>query len=81
MSNLLEAIYTIATNQIPDIVEYYRSKNTINAAGDALELFVKDIFANTITETDEAKKAEVYEQVFSYFGNANNPPDIDQRVR
>jgi hypothetical protein len=76
MANLLEAIHAITNNQIPDIVEYYRSKNRINAAGDALELFVKDIFANTLTETDEAKKAEVYEQVFSYFSNANNPPDM-----
>jgi hypothetical protein len=76
MANLLKAINTIISNPIPDIVEYYRSINKINATGDALELFIKDIFANTVNEVDEKKKAEIYELTFSYFGNANNPPDL-----
>ncbi|NJK46961.1 NgoPII family restriction endonuclease [Candidatus Gracilibacteria bacterium] len=76
MTNILQAIFTITADRIPDVVSFYRSKNKINAAGDALELFVKDIFANTLSETNENKKAEIYETIFSYFGNANNPPDF-----
>lgn len=75
MTNILQAIHTIVSNDIPDVVDFYRSQNKINAAGDALELFIKDIFANTIKETQE-KKQEKHEQIFSYAGNANNPPDF-----
>ncbi len=76
MANLLQAIYTAINNQIVDVASFYRSKNRINAVGDALELFIKDIFADTLNETNEVKKNDVYEKVFSYFGNANNPPDL-----
>ena len=76
MANILRAINTIVSNDIPDVVDFYRSQNKINAAGDALELFIKDIFANTLNETNELKKQERYEQIFAYEGNANNPPDL-----
>ena len=76
MANILRAIHTIVSNNIPDVVDFYRSQNKINAAGDALELFIKDIFANTLNETNELKKQEKYEQIFAYEGNANNPPDL-----
>ncbi len=76
MINILRAIDTIVSNDIPDVVDFYRSQNKINAVGDALELFIKDIFANTLREANELKKQEAYEQVFSYAGNANNPPDF-----
>lgn len=76
MGNLLQAIYTATHNSIADVASFYRSKNKVNAVGDALEYFIKDIFANTLTETDEKKKNAAYEKTFSYFGNANNPPDL-----
>ena len=76
MANILQAIHILVSNDIPDVVNFYRSQNKINAAGDALELFVKDIFANTLNETNELKKQERYEQIFAYEGNANNPPDL-----
>jgi len=75
MSNILQAVNTIVSNDIPNVVEFYRSQNKINAVGDALELFIKDIFANTVNETLD-KKLEKYGQIFSYAGNANNPPDF-----
>ena len=43
MANILRAIHTIVSNDIRDVVDFYRSRNKINAAGDALELFIKDI--------------------------------------
>ncbi|WP_289501422.1 NgoPII family restriction endonuclease [Gloeocapsopsis sp. IPPAS B-1203] len=76
MGNFLRAIYTATQNSMADIASFYRSKNRINAVGDVLEYFVKDIFANTLSETDENKKNIAYEKTFSYFGNANNPPDL-----
>lgn len=76
MANLLQAIHVAINNHIVDVASFYRSKNRINAVGDALELFIKDIFANALNETNETTKNDIYEQVFSYFGNANNPPDL-----
>ena len=64
------------THPISDLVSYYKGRNRINQIGDALECFIKDIFADTVTETDEQKKLLKYSEVFSYSGNANNPPDL-----
>ncbi len=44
--------------------------------GEALENYIKDMFAGTNNETDENKRLIKFEQVFSYMGNQNNPPDI-----
>lgn len=76
MTNILQAVRVIVNKQIPDVASFYRSKNRINAEGDALEAFIKDIFANTVGETNENYKHEIYSNLFSYFGNANNPPDL-----
>lgn len=56
MTNILQAVSTIVNNDIPDIVDFYRSRNKINAVGDALELFIKDIFANTVNEALDKKQ-------------------------
>ncbi len=76
MINILQAVRVIVNNHIPDVANFYRSKNRINAVGDALEAFIKDTFANTVGETNENRKNEVYSELFSYSGNANNPPDL-----
>ena len=76
MTNILQAVRVIVNNKIPDVASFYRSRNRINAVGDALEAFIKDIFANTVTETDASSKYEAYSKLFSYSGNANNPPDL-----
>ncbi|MBW4650693.1 MAG: NgoPII family restriction endonuclease [Kastovskya adunca ATA6-11-RM4] len=76
MSNILKAIKTIVDNPMPNLVNYYENKNRINSVGDALECFVKDIFADTVLETDKSNRLEKYNQVFSYIGNSNNPPDL-----
>ena len=65
MPNILRAIQTIIAHPISDIVSYYQGKNRINQIGYALEYFIKDIFAETITEIDWQKKLLKYEQVFS----------------
>jgi hypothetical protein len=50
MTNILQAISTLVNHPIPNLLDYYRSKsqNRINAVGDALEEYIKDIFADTI---------------------------------
>lgn len=78
MTNILKAIKTIIAHPISDLVDYYhyQSKNRINQMGDALESFIKDVFADTVTESEQQKKLLRYSEVFSYSGNANNPPDL-----
>ena len=80
MANVLTAIRTIINHPISDLVNYYQSKNRINQMGEALEGFIKDIFADTVTESDQQKKLLRYSEVFSYSGNANNPPDLILRM-
>jgi hypothetical protein len=46
MTNLLHAIYNIVHISDLDVISHYRSRNKINAVGDALEAFVKDAFAS-----------------------------------
>jgi hypothetical protein len=78
MTNILQAIATLINNPIPNLLDYYQSKsqNRINAVGDALEEYVKDIFADTINETNLERKINKYNQVFSWQGSQNNPPDL-----
>lgn len=76
MPNILTAIQTLVAYPISDLISYYKGKNRIKQIGDALECFIKDIFADTVTETDEQKKLLKHSEVFSYSGNANNPPDL-----
>jgi hypothetical protein len=79
MSNVLQAIIAIIDNyQYSDFSSDSTTKksNKINAVGDALEEFVKNAFANTFNEDNFQAKLKTYEQVFSWSGNANNPPDL-----
>jgi hypothetical protein len=78
MADLLQAIATLINHPIPNLLDYYRSKskNRINAVGDALEEYIKDIFADTIEDTNLDRKTDKYNQVFSWQGSQNNPPDL-----
>lgn len=76
MTNILEAIVNIANNPVVAIRNHYTGRNRANNVGEALEMFVKDAFANTIQEQDEQVKNTRFSQVFSWLGNQNHPPDI-----
>ena len=78
MTDILQAIINIVNNPIPDLLSHYKSKsnNRINAVGDALEEFIKDAFANTLTENNLSRKAKIHSETFSWLGNKNNPPDL-----
>ncbi len=75
-TNILLAMINIANNPVYSLQNFYLSKNRANSMGEALEMYIKDVFANTINETSETKRNHTYNQVFSYLGNQNNPPDI-----
>ena len=75
MSNTLIAIKLIVEKPIIEIKDYYSGRNRANSVGDALENYVKDIFANTFDKSEE-DRILTFNDVFSYLGNQNNPPDI-----
>lgn len=72
--NIINAIYNLVNNPVVELVSYYQGRNRVNNVGDALEEYIKDLFANTFNmkETDRIEKLS---EVFSYLGNSNNPPD------
>lgn len=75
MSNLLVAIKAIIDNPIVNIKDYYSGRNRANSVGDALEHYVKDVFSSSF-DMSEKDRLVKFNQVFSYLGNQNNPPDI-----
>lgn len=76
MANTLEAVYRIINNPIIEVRNFYSGKNRANSVGEALENYVKDIFANTINIASETERNRIFSETFSYIGNQNNPPDI-----
>ncbi len=76
MSNVLKAIINIQKNPIRELKSNYSGRNTINNIGEALEAYIQDAFADTISESDESVRSQKISDVFSYLGNQNNPPDI-----
>lgn len=73
-SNILKAIMNLIENPVTELKETYKNKNRANNVGDALEEYVKDLFAGTINSL-ENERLEKINEVFSYLGNTNNPPD------
>ncbi len=58
-----------------ELKEYYSNHNRANSMGDALEEYIKDIFAGTYAIANEQERLEKISEVFSYLGNNSNPPD------
>ncbi len=75
-SNILIAIKNLVENPITALTAHYSGRNRVNGVGNALEVYIKDLFANTLLYEDEYSRLNVYNEVFSYTGNQNNPPDI-----
>ncbi len=74
--NILSAIAHLVSTPVVDLKTFATSANRANSVGEALEEFVKDMFAGTLGETDEAQRLAKLNAVFSYLGNQNNPPDM-----
>lgn len=76
MKNIVDAIINLVQNPMVELVRHYASQNRANNMGDALEEYIKDLYADTVEETDENERNRKISSVFSYLGNASNPPDI-----
>ena len=74
MSNIIDAIYNLVQNPILKLTEFYHVRNRANNMGDALEEYIKDLFANTF-DSSATERKQIHSHVFSYLGNSNNPPD------
>ncbi|MER2147577.1 MAG: NgoPII family restriction endonuclease [Ruminococcus sp.] len=72
--NIIDAIGNLVENPITHLVTYYHGRNRANNAGDALEEYIKDLFANTFNQS-EKDRLKTLSRVFSYLGNNSNPPD------
>ena len=75
-SNILVAIKNLVENPVIALTAHYSGRNRVNGVGNALEVYIKNLFANTLMYEDEYSRLNVYNEVFSYTGNQNNPPDI-----
>ena len=74
--NIIDAIIEIVSNNQYDVKAYTIANNRANAEGDALEDYIKDVFAGTLHCADIQQRDENLSKHFSYLGNTNNPPDI-----
>jgi len=74
MSNIINAIINMVNSPVTRLAFHYQSNNRANSLGEALEEYVKDLFAGAIHSSEE-ERLERITKTFSYVGNANNPPD------
>ena len=75
MNNIITAIINLVREPQLHLKQYAKSHNRANNMGEALEEYVKDLFANTMNATAE-ERVRKQSEVFCYIGNQNNPPDI-----
>lgn len=75
MSNIINAIIQLVEHPKFELRKYSENHNRANNMGEALEEYIKDIFAGTVNEMDENIRNNKLSEVFSYLGNQNNPPD------
>lgn len=74
-NNILKAVINLVQTPSFELKEYYSNHNRANGMGDALEEYIKDIFAGTYAIDNEQERLEKISEVFSYLGNNSNPPD------
>ncbi|MGN0739735.1 MAG: NgoPII family restriction endonuclease [Treponema sp.] len=75
MNNIISAIINLVENPKIKLIRKGSSHNRANNMGEALEEYIKDLFANTVDVEDEQIRNVALETTFSYLGNQNNPPD------
>lgn len=72
--NIINAIINLVNNPVTQLVNYYEARNRANNMGDALEEYIKDLFADSF-DLKEIERNRRLSEVFSYLGNNSNPPD------
>lgn len=74
--NIIDAICEIIKYPRYNIKAYAEANNRANADGDALEDYIKDVFAGVVDGGNSIERDEMLSKCFSYLGNQNNPPDM-----
>lgn len=74
MNTIVDAIINLVTNPVVSLNQTYVGRNRANSMGEALEEYVKDLFAGTFG-VEEQERIRALGRVFSYLGNQSNPPD------
>ena len=75
MKTIIDAIVTLVTRNNFALLNSHVSNNRVNSMGEALEIYVKNLFADTF-DCSEQERLEKWSETFSYAGNSNNPPDF-----
>lgn len=75
MINIIDAVVTLVKGNHFKLMTPTVGNNRANSQGDALEIYVKNLFADTFTCT-ETERLQKWSEVFSWLGNKNNPPDF-----
>lgn len=75
MANILDAISTLVKRKRFNLTDSNIVNNRANSQGTALEIYVKNLFAD-IFDCSAAERLERWSEIFSYIGNTNNPPDF-----
>ena len=73
--NIINAIYNLVHNCVISLSPCEQGRNRVNNVGDALEKYIKNLFADTFSMSEE-NRLKKWSKVFSYLGNSNNPPDV-----
>ena len=75
MANILHAVLNLVEVKKTNLKVHYISKNRANSMGEALEEYVKDLFAGTF-DLNSSARSQRFSEIFSWGGNQNNPPDF-----
>ena len=72
--NIINAIINLVKYKVTELNQYNNLANRVNSRGDALEEYIKNLFAGTF-DKDCEERIKKLNDVFSYLGNNSNPPD------
>lgn len=73
--NIINAIVNLVSHPVLNLETTGGGHNRANDMGTALEDYIKNLFCGSFNFS-ESKQLEKWEEVFSYLGNNNNPPDM-----
>lgn len=73
--NIINAIINLIENPITKLSQYKIGNNRANNAGEALERYIKNLFAGIKQDFPIEAQNTLISEAFSYCGNQNNPPD------
>mgnify|MGYP003193906010 CR=1 FL=1 len=76
MTNTITALINLIKNPTLNLGDFYNARHKANALGDALEEYIKDLYAGTLNEENNQTRLEKIADVISYIGNDSNPPDL-----